>query len=97
MLLEAAAPVPDRSSGLLQAVALNKRYGEQQVLEDVSFDVHPGELLGLIGPNGAGKTTLLEATAGLLPIDGGEILWCGDVLSSRRRAAVGSAIRRARA
>jgi ABC-2 type transport system ATP-binding protein len=88
MLLEAAAPVPDRSSGLLQAVALNKRYGEQQVLEDVSFDVHPGELLGLIGPNGAGKTTLLEATAGLLPIDGGEILWCGELVSVARRRDV---------
>jgi ABC-2 type transport system ATP-binding protein len=88
MLLEAAAPVPDRSSGLLQAVALNKRYGEQQVLEDVSFDVHTGELLGLIGPNGAGKTTLLEATAGLLPIDGGEILWCGELVSVARRRDV---------
>jgi ABC-type multidrug transport system ATPase subunit len=75
-----------RSPGLLEAVSLTKRFGDQQALNDVSFDVRAGELLGLIGPNGAGKTTLLEAVAGLLPVDAGEILWRGSPvrISARR-------------
>src|SRR5689334_2305270 len=60
---------------LLEAMSLSKRFGDQQALNEVSFDVRAGEVLGLIGPNGAGKTTLLEAVAGLLPIDAGNVLW----------------------
>ena len=73
---------------LLQAVALTKRYGDQQVLGGVSFDVREGELLGLIGPNGAGKTTLLETVTGLLPADAGEVLWRGSPVSVARRRDV---------
>jgi len=75
-----------RSPALLEAVSLTKRFGDQQALSDVSFDVRAGELLGLIGPNGAGKTTLLEGVAGLLPTDAGDILWRGArvPVSSRR-------------
>lgn len=75
-----------RSPVLLEAVSLTKRFGDQQALNDVSFEVRAGELLGLIGPNGAGKTTLLEAVAGLLPVDAGEILWRGSPvrISARR-------------
>ena len=79
-------------------------YGEQRALADISFAVNAGEVLGLIGPNGAGKTTLLEAIAGLLPADGGRILWRGTslalpqpprvhVLPAGRAAPVGRAIR----
>jgi ABC-type multidrug transport system ATPase subunit len=70
---------------LLEAKSLRKRFGDQQALNEVSFDVRAGELLGLIGPNGAGKTTLLEAVAGLLPIDAGNILWRGVPLSVSSR------------
>jgi ABC-2 type transport system ATP-binding protein len=79
--LEEDAPV------LMQVTNLTKRYGEQAALADVSFSVFPGEILGLIGPNGAGKTTLLEAIAGLLPADGGRIVWRGTVLPLRQRRA----------
>src|SRR5882757_6265679 len=62
---------------LMEVAGVTKRYGEQRALADISFAVNPGEVLGLIGPNGAGKTTLLEAVAGLVPVDGGRILWRG--------------------
>src|SRR6266545_3119813 len=62
---------------LLEVVGLTKRYGEQIALADVGFAANAGEVLGLIGPNGAGKTTLLEAIAGVLPADGGRVLWRG--------------------
>jgi len=43
------------------------------VLNQASFAVREGELLGLIGPNGAGKTTLFECLAGLIPMDSGSV------------------------
>jgi ABC-2 type transport system ATP-binding protein len=73
---------------VLQIAALTKYYGEQPALEDVSFSVQAGEVLGLIGPNGAGKTTLLEAIAGLLPVDSGEIRFRDQLLPSHRRREV---------
>ena len=80
----------DHSAGdaaaLMQVAGVTKRYGDQRALADVSFAVNAGEVLGLIGPNGAGKTTLLEAIAGLVPADGGHVLWRGNSppLSQRR-------------
>ncbi len=50
----------------LAAQNLSVDFGEHRALSDVSFDVGPGDFVGLIGPNGAGKTTLLRALAGLL-------------------------------
>lgn len=70
---------------LMQIADLTKRYGDQTALAEVSFSVSAGEILGLIGPNGAGKTTLLEAIAGLLPADGGRVLWRGAALPWAQR------------
>ena len=47
--------------------------GGRRILDDVSFDVRPREILGVIGPNGAGKTTLFECIAGLQPVTSGTI------------------------
>ena len=70
---------------LLRVAGLTKRYGEQHALAAVSFDVRAGEVLGLIGPNGAGKTTLLEALADLIPVEAGDLIWCGTPTPSTER------------
>lgn len=60
-------------SGVIQVERLQKRYGKQAVLKDVSFSVQRGEIFALLGANGAGKTTTLECVEGLRPCDGGSI------------------------
>ncbi len=52
---------------------LYKTYGDQTVLENVSFEIEKGERFGLIGPNGAGKSTLIDVMTGLTPLQSGEI------------------------
>jgi len=49
----------------IHVAAIRKSYGRTVALDDVSFDVQPGEIFGLIGPNGAGKTTALECVEGM--------------------------------
>ncbi len=53
---------------------LNKSFGYNAVVQDVSFEVHPGEVVGLLGPNGAGKTTSFYMIVGLLKPDNGTIM-----------------------
>lgn len=57
---------------------LSKRFGRKQVLQDLTFSVPKGNVVGFVGENGAGKTTTMKAILGLLPIDEGEIIVCGE-------------------
>ncbi|MBS0194396.1 MAG: ABC transporter ATP-binding protein [Proteobacteria bacterium] len=58
-------------SAVISAKGLSKRYGAQLAVDDISFDIPAGRIVGLIGPNGSGKTTTLKAALGLIPFDGG--------------------------
>ena len=62
---------------LLEVRGLSKRYGRRLAVEDVTFSVGEGEVLGLLGPNGAGKTTTLKSILGLVRPSRGSILYRG--------------------
>lgn len=57
-------------TSLVSAKGVSKRFGDVRAVDNVSFDVEKGRIMGLIGPNGAGKTTLLKAVLGLTDCDG---------------------------
>lgn len=72
---------------MIHAENVSKEYGAIQALDDVSFDVAEGEIVGLLGPNGAGKTTLIKSITGYLQPDAGAIEVDGiDVLADRQKA-----------
>jgi ABC-type transport system involved in cytochrome bd biosynthesis fused ATPase/permease subunit len=64
-------------SPLLSLRGVSKSFGGIHAVHDISFDVAPGESVGLVGPNGAGKTTLFNCVCGQLRHDAGEILFEG--------------------
>jgi len=71
---------------------LTKRFGGITAVDDVSFVLMPGEILGLIGPNGAGKTTIFDLISGLLSLDSGRIVFRGTDITrwgADRRATLG--------
>jgi len=63
---------------VLTVTKVTKRFGGFTALNQVSFEVHEGEILGLIGPNGSGKTTLFNCVSGALPPTEGSIRFRGD-------------------
>ena len=62
------------SGPLLQARGLEKSYRRRKVVQGVSFEVAPGEVVGLLGPNGAGKTTSFNMVVGLVQPEAGQVL-----------------------
>ena len=70
---------------VIEVQHLHKSYGETVAVDDVSFDVQPGEIFGILGPNGAGKTTTVECVEGLRAADRGTISVLG--LDPRRDRA----------
>ena len=71
----------------IEFVDVRKRYGAQPVLQGVSFQVQPGEIVGLLGPNGCGKTTTLRLIAGFLSPDTGAVRVCGQTVGAGSLAA----------
>ncbi len=73
-----------RPSGLaIEARGITKRYGPISALDEVSFDLRPGEVHALLGHNGAGKSTFVKVLAGIVQPDSGELLVDGAVASFR--------------
>ncbi len=63
---------------MLEVRALTKRYGRTPVVQDVSFSITPGEILGYLGPNGSGKSTTVKMIIGLVEPSEGDIFFCGE-------------------
>jgi ABC-type branched-subunit amino acid transport system ATPase component len=68
-------------SALLQLDGVTRRFGGLTALDDVSFTLRPGEIVGVIGPNGAGKTTLVNLISGVLKPDRGDIVFDGRTIA----------------
>src|ERR1700750_1733292 len=74
----------------LQVINLLKQYGTQKAVNNVSFSVQKGEIVGFLGPNGAGKSTTMKMITGYLQPDAGEIKVCGvsvdkDVMNAKKK------------
>ena len=78
--LPRAAP-PARGEAVLSVRQARKQFGGLVAVNDVSFDVRAGEIVGLIGPNGAGKSTLFNLITGVLPLTGGSVDFRGERVS----------------
>ena len=59
---------------MIKIAQINKSFGAQQVLRDVSLEIPTGQIVGLLGPNGAGKSTLMKILVGLWKPDGGAVI-----------------------
>ncbi len=69
---------------ILEVRNLTKRFGESTAVDDISFDIQPGEILGLLGPNGSGKTTTIQMLLGLVTPTAGSIRMFGLDLATHR-------------
>ena len=80
--------VPEREAGLLAATKglVRRKTRAVRAVDEISFSIESGEVVGFLGPNGAGKTTTLKMLSGLLYPSGGEALVLGHIPSKRQRA-----------
>ena len=74
---------------MLEVRKVRKVYDDRAVVNDVSFEVQPGEIFALLGPNGAGKTTLIRMITDITRPDAGEILLDGQKVSRDKRPRIG--------
>lgn len=72
---------------MIEALGLTKSYGGFLAVDDVSFKVEPGEIMGFLGPNGAGKTTTILMLLGILRPDRGSALVCGEEVGPGNKEA----------
>ncbi|RKX60597.1 MAG: ABC transporter ATP-binding protein [Thermodesulfobacteriota bacterium] len=68
----------------LKVVSLFKKYGKKEVLKNISFEIYPGDILGIIGPNGAGKSTLLYILLGIVTPTSGKIFYFSKEFSKNK-------------
>jgi len=76
-------------SGLLELQGLRRSYGAIVALDDLSFAVPAGQVIGFLGPNGAGKTTTMRAIFGLTDLDAGSVRWDGTPVGQAERRHFG--------
>jgi branched-chain amino acid transport system ATP-binding protein len=69
-------------TSILELDAVSKSYGVIKVVDDLSVSLQSGEALGVVGPNGAGKTTMLNLITGVVPMNGGRVLFEGKDISA---------------
>jgi len=74
---------------LLEFDGLSRRFGPVTALDELSFSVPSGEVVGFLGPNGAGKTTTMRATFGLTDLDAGSVRWNGAPVGASQRRRFG--------
>ena len=74
---------------MLELHQLSRRYGTNVALADLSFAVHPGDVVGFLGPNGAGKTTAMRAILGIVRPDSGSVRWNGALVDLPARLRFG--------
>ena len=77
------------STHSLEVIGISKQFADMKVVDNISFDVAPGEIFGLIGPNGAGKTTTIRMIMDIIKPDGGKIKVLGDSLSEKTKDSIG--------
>src|SRR5579872_1698329 len=76
-------PIPPvMPTTLIEVSNLTKLYGDFTAVNDLSFAVRAGEVIGLVGPNGAGKTTTLRCLSGIIPPTRGSLRVCGHDLAA---------------
>ena len=73
---------------LLEVRAVRKEFGGLVAVNDVSFEIRAGEIVGLIGPNGAGKSTTFNLVTGALPLTSGAVAFRGQTISGRQSRAI---------
>jgi len=83
--------VSDAAAGAraLELVGLTRRFGDVVALDDVTFSVEAGQMVGFVGPNGAGKTTAMRIALGVLRPDAGEVRWLGRAVDAETRRRFG--------
>jgi ABC-2 type transport system ATP-binding protein len=75
--------------GVLELCGLTRRFGALTALDDLSFSVPSGQVVGFLGPNGAGKTTTMRAIFGLIDLDAGAVRWNGAPVGAVQRRRFG--------
>jgi branched-chain amino acid transport system permease protein len=90
---EGAAPLPTRDkpqpgAPLLEVKAVRKQFGGLVAVNDVSFSLRAGDIMGLIGPNGAGKSTTFNLVTGVLPLTSGEVEFRGQPIGGLPSRAI---------